>query len=289
MGLKISSKKLIEIMKAFYQLSGIKIVIFDEVGNEVCSYPEGDCTFCRLLKGAPETSGKCESCDMHSFKESKRAGGLKIYTCYAGLVEGCAPLKQQDKIIGYIMFGQVSDFLNRKALLQNVEELCRQFSLPRARFVSAAKDISLKSYEEIMAAAKIFEACVSYIILNDMLHGAEDRVIVESEKYVEDHISDVSVDSLCRHLGISRTALYKEFSEKCSEGVSSFIKRKQFERSRSLLEKTDKSIMQISRMCGFGDYNYFSRIFKQRYGVSPRDYRKISLAKSQTKGTGSDV
>ena len=44
-------------------------------------------------------------------------------------------------------------------------------------------------------------------------------------------------------------------------------------KAADLLEKTVKPISEIAEECGFPDSNYFSRQFKKRYNISPRDYR----------------
>ena len=274
MRLKINSEKLIDIMSAFYTLTGIKIIIFDENRNELCAYPERDCRFCSVMKEDKSSAELCKGCDLRSFDECKRTGSLKLYTCYAGLVEACAPLKQGDSVIGYIMFGQISDLPDKETLRQNVSEISKEYGLDEAKLLRASKDIKLKSYEDIMSAAKIFEACISYIILNDMLGKAEDKIITESEKYIDEHIADVTVSDICRHIGVSRTALYSEFRDKCQGGVSAFIKKKRFERAKQLLLETDLHVMEVARECGFYDYNYFSRVFKSRYGKSPRGMRR---------------
>ncbi len=45
-------------------------------------------------------------------------------------------------------------------------------------------------------------------------------------------------------------------------------------KAAELLARTENPISDIARECGFSDSNYFSRQFRKRYNVSPRDYRK---------------
>jgi len=45
-----------------------------------------------------------------------------------------------------------------------------------------------------------------------------------------------------------------------------------------LRQGTGRSITEIARMCGYSDPLYFSRMFKKRYGVSPREYGKVAEA-----------
>ena len=272
--LKINSEKLGDIMSAFYALSGIKIIIFDENREKVFSYPEADCGFCKMLRAEEGTAGLCANSGIRALEECKKSGVLKLYTCYAGLVEACAPLKQGDRVIGYIMFGQISDLPTKEALRQNISAVCKRYNLDEAKLLRASQRIKLKSYEDITAAAKVFEACISYIILNDMLEDTQERIITESEKYIDEHIQEVTVSDLCRYMGVSRTALYGEFRDKGLGGVSAFIKKKRFKRAKELLEGTDLPVMEIARLCGFYDYNYFSRVFKEQYGKSPRGVRQ---------------
>lgn len=276
MELKINFEKLTDLMQAFYTITGIKIVIFDKSRNLICSYPDycGDCAFCSMMKQNPVTAEKCAKDDIRSFNECKKKGSLIIYTCHAGLVEGCAPLRYNGEIIAYIMFGQISDLPSGEVLMQNVSAVCKENNLDESKFTEAAKDIKIKTYEDIMSAAKIFEACISYIILNEMLIPEHDKIIMESEKYISDNTDTVTVKSLYTHLNISRTTLYETFKEQTGLGVTEFIRNKQFEKAKQLLKETALPVSDIAAKCGFNDYNYFGRVFKKRYGTSPKAMRK---------------
>lgn len=274
MDLKINFEKLDDIMRSFYALTKIKIVIFDEKRNVILAYPRNDCAFCRKLKSYPHTAEQCVKNDINIFNECKKKGELIIYTCHAGLVEGCAPLKQNGKIFGYIMFGQISDLPSRNALCQNISNICREYNLDEKTFLQVSKSIKLKKYDDIMASAKIFEACVSYIILNEMLIPQFDKTMLECEQYISSHLDSVNVENLCSHFSLSRTTLYDIFRNKTGQGVASFIRNKQLDEAKRLLSETNLSISEISSKCGFSDYNYFSRVFKKKFGYSAKEHKK---------------
>lgn len=67
----------------------------------------------------------------------------------------------------------------------------------------------------------------------------------------------------------------KLFKEEKGETFINFISDKRLEKSRQLLETTDLSIKEITADVGYNDQNYFSRIFKNKYGLSPKEYRKV--------------
>ena len=270
MELKINLDKLDDVMQAFHSLTKIKIIIFDEDHNIIHSYPKYDCAFCRKMKSYAHTAEQCAKNDIKIFNECKKTGNLILYTCHAGLVEGCAPLKQNGKVLGYIMFGQISDLPSRNTLYQNISNVCREYNLDENQFMKVAKSIKLKSHNDIMASAKIFEACISYIILNEMLIPQFDKTMLECEQYIATHLDSVSVETLCEHLNLSRTTLYDIFRNKTGQGVSAFIRNKQLEEAKRLLSETKLSVSEVSSKCGFADYNYFSRVFKKKFGYSAK-------------------
>lgn len=273
MKLKFDKIKLSEIMEAFYVLTKIKIIIFDKNHNIILSYPETDCKFCALMKKTEIGREKCNSNDMEIFEKCRKKSELIVYTCHAGLVEGCAPLKYGEIVIGYIMFGQVSDLPSRETLNQSIEYICKAYNLDSKIFINASKSITVKKSDIIMSAAKIFSACTSYIIINEMLIPENDKIISQCDSYINDNIDTASVDSLIALTGLSRTKLYETFKKSISKGVSEFIRDKRLAKAEELLKKTDLSIYEISVQCGFNDYNYFSRIFKNKYKKSPKSFR----------------
>ncbi len=274
MELKINFEKLDDIMKAFYSLTKIKIILFDENRNVIHSYPQYDCTFCRKMKSYAHTAEYCLKNDIEIFNECKKTGKLIVYTCHAGLVECCAPIKQNENVLGYIMFGQISDLPSKNTLYQNVTNVCRQYNLDEDQFLKASKSIKIKSYDYIMSSAKIFEACISYIIINEMLIPQFDKTMIECEKYIDEHLDSVNVEALCNYLNLSRTTLYDIFRNKTGQGVASFIRNKQLEEAKRLLAETELSVSEVSSKCGFYDYNYFSRIFKKKFGYSAKTHKK---------------
>ena len=47
------------------------------------------------------------------------------------------------------------------------------------------------------------------------------------------------------------------------------------EKSRKMLEETNRSIEEIAEASGFCDSNYLGRLFRKRYGTTPHRYRKL--------------
>ena len=93
--------------------------------------------------------------------------------------------------------------------------------------------------------------------------------------YVDKNLSkDLSLEESADFAGVSSFYLSKLFKEEIGKTFINFISDKRLEKSRQLLEETSLSIKEISAQVGYNDQNYFSRIFKNKYGISPKEYRK---------------
>ena len=251
MKLDINVKELENLMKNFYVLTGIRIVLFDTNGNNIYSYPGYDCQYCQRMKAKPDTCKLCRLSDQASFAKCREKGELIIYHCHAGLIEATAPLIDHGTVIGYMMFGQIADRKNEA-------------------------HIPVKTSEQIEAAAKIMEACTFYVIFKDAVRVSRDNFIANMDQYLRDHLScDLSVQNITKELGISKTKLYNTCNLYYGHSIAQHIRLLRIEEAKRLLTTTDYTVSEISDMVGFEDYNYFCRVFKSIVGMPAKKYRQL--------------
>lgn len=84
----------------------------------------------------------------------------------------------------------------------------------------------------------------------------------------------LSVQDLCRHIGMSRTSLYMKMKNLIDLSPQDFIIHTRLKEARRLLAETDETIKGVAYDCGFSNPKYFSTSFKKKYGVSPMAFRK---------------
>lgn len=275
MNLQLDVLQIEELMKSFYMLSGIRSVLFGTDFREITSYPKESCDFCRLMKRCPKTRRKCNYADRRSFQKCEKENGLVIYKCHAGLVEAVMPLYENKNIIGYLMFGQITDNPDKTELYEKVPEWQERCALDGTALVEGIENITYKSETHIRAAAKIMEVCTYYMLYQEMILPDNSKVLEGAKSYIEAHLGDnIEIDALCKELQVGRTKLYEIFREEIKMGVSKYILIRRMHRAKKLLKTTDMSVDEIAGSVGFADYNYFSRVFKKTYGKSPKSYRK---------------
>ena len=123
MSLLFQEKELSELMQSFYLLTGIKIVLFDKDYNEVISYPSDRMTFCMHMRQNKEFDTQCRICDNEYCRKCNETKSLHIYKCHAGLTEAIMPITKNNKIIGYMIFGQIHDNKNKALFEENMKAL----------------------------------------------------------------------------------------------------------------------------------------------------------------------
>lgn len=82
------------------------------------------------------------------------------------------------------------------------------------------------------------------------------------------------VGRIAEDLGLSRRAFEQRFHKSLHRYPKEEILRYQMEHAKSMLSSTDYPMSRLARECGFASMAYFSRAFRRRFGLTPRDYRK---------------
>ena len=271
MPLRIDTENLRSLMEDFYVLTGLRIVLFDETEREILSYPELGLPFCREMRKNSEFLRLCQGCDSCAFHRCRTFGKLTVYRCHAGLTEAAAPLTEDGKIIGYLMFGQVGCGSSRGTLRRELAAVCESFHCSPP---SNLRAVSVRTEREIRACAKILEACTGYIRLQSMVVSHRDELMRSAEDYIVSHLAeDCSVEELCRALSVSRSSLYRIFPSETG-GVASYVRNKRLSEALRLLQTTNLSAGEIAHRVGFDDESYFRRLFRRSMGFGVREARK---------------
>lgn len=277
MKLNYNEKELHQLLQDFHDLTRLTLTLYDPEGEWIFSYPTKENYFCNCIKTSPEGAALCEASDRASFEAAKASGECVIYKCHAGLIEATAPIVSDGFTIGYLMMGQVANAASPEQLQSLIEHALHKYHLNKAEndsWKQYAAAIPCISDTQIHAAASIMEACISSILYKKLISIEKQQFEQNINTYILNHLTeDLSVDRLCEHLHLSRRKLYEYSEEFLHCSIAKYIKKMRLQHAQTLLSETNLPISTISEQCGFSDYNYFCRIFKQENGMSARSYR----------------
>lgn len=100
-------------------------------------------------------------------------------------------------------------------------------------------------------------------------------IIQKACDYIEENLDkDISLEQLADYLGVSNFYLSKLFKDEKGDNYISYVTELRLEKAKHLLADDSLIIKEITSMVGYKDQNYFSKIFKQRYGLTPSEFRE---------------
>ena len=101
------------------------------------------------------------------------------------------------------------------------------------------------------------------------------KIVCEMQKYIKTHIQDKDfcLENLYQFIGYSRRHADRIFKELLKMTPTEYIKRIMLTESTEKLSDSDESILNIALDSNFQSHEGFTRAFKNRFSISPREYR----------------
>ncbi len=122
---------------------------------------------------------------------------------------------------------------------------------------------------------------VELIKHSDKMKYKEDadkhHTIIESLKYVEEHYQDASLYQLAEKLNQPHYALSKQIKKATNLTFKELLQEKRLSVAKDLLENTSLSITSIIEQVGYENISYFYRVFKSKYGYTPKQFRELTI------------
>lgn len=108
-------------------------------------------------------------------------------------------------------------------------------------------------------------------------HSSQDEKLLNKVITIMDqHLSESTfgVEQLSKEIGISTVYLNKKISAMTGKTTSEYVRSLRIKKGAALLSKTQMSIAEIAYEVGYTEPKYFSKYFKEEYGMLPSEYRK---------------
>ncbi len=108
------------------------------------------------------------------------------------------------------------------------------------------------------------------------VNSADERFLDNLKEIVDTQIieSDFTTESFSKALGMSRMQLHRKLKALTGLSATEFIRSQRLKLAAQLLKKSDINVSQVGYAVGFNNHSYFTKCFKEHYGVSPSDYAK---------------
>lgn len=106
---------------------------------------------------------------------------------------------------------------------------------------------------------------------------ASKAVVTSVMEYIEENFANPSlnVETISRAFHISASYLSRIFKKETDESLIGYLTNLRLEEATKLLLTTNEKSYAVAQQVGYSDPNYFSYVFKKKYGIAPTRYRKI--------------
>ena len=156
--------------------------------------------------------------------------------------------------------------------------------------VKAVYDITVgTSFEKVLISAEAFfqendlrTMLQEYDrILDFMLDSLEQekvdepRIVQSIKNLVEkEYMKDISLNYVADKVNLAPAYVSYIFKKETDQTLVKYITDIKMQKAKQLLEEGNLKIVQIGRACGYENQSYFNRLFKNYYGVTPKQYRE---------------
>ena len=116
-----------------------------------------------------------------------------------------------------------------------------------------------------------------------MLSSADRDFLERVERIMRDHLAeeDFSVQELSQQMAMDRSLLYRRLQSLTGQSPSVWLKNLRIAEACRLLANDRLSIQEVAYRTGFSSPKYFSTVFKDATGKTPKEYRSESTTTMQ--------
>ena len=274
--------KIQKIFKDIYLITGHQCALFDPEYRALLRYPAHANEFCQHIQSTAVGKSKCEACDLYGFRQAKETGKLCVYQCHAGLIEVCVPIKsgqRGDEVLGYVVLGHLLDDQTSLGSQWNtVYENCRHFIRDMSVLNHQFFQLIPTSRSCIAAMCDILQICIEHLLLQKLIQRNRDDLWQRAQAYIDENLREkLPVTEIAKALSVSVSTLNRCAEKNVNMAIGKFILQKRIMLACKYLKDPKYNISEIAGNCGITDYNYFSRVFKLKTGMTPREYRTVFL------------
>ncbi len=168
--------------------------------------------------------------------------------------------------------------------LQIISLICNECELQNIHSESLSHQQLLDSFTKISDLDKTIDWFCD--VIDEFVYQTKQRTSTLEETvipaiidYMKENINgQLSLNSVAEHFAISTSHLSRLFKEKSGMNFSDYLVNAKLETAAKLLiEEKQLKISDISETLGYSNISYFTKLFKETYGVTPTQYRKLHI------------
>ena len=189
-------------------------------------------------------------------------------------------------------YNYLAFFIKKEDMLSESKKICEEYAHPAERIIhddtlnsllgSAISETRNKKVFNKEYLEAIFTQILIRIIRDFSNQTVEkthpqkrEEICYQVMDYINSHLYSIeSLTDISNYFNYNYSYLSKIFTAVTSQSISEYFRFQRLETARDLILKGELSITQIAELLNYSSIYAFSKSFKAKYSISPRDYRK---------------
>ena len=176
--------------------------------------------------------------------------------------------------------GELCEDLLHKTAFTPENFVSKPFSIHKlySHFFNALRTVEEYEPQEIQNAAlySLLAQLIKLFPASNVEEQTKNKLAADIFRHINIYFMDkmLNVTQLTQLFNVSRSQLFRIFKTEFNTSPIDYILSLRLNQAKKLLTTTEYTIATVAEMVGFNDSLYFSRMFSQKTGLSPSDYRK---------------
>lgn len=273
-----------ELLQNFYDITGVKIALFDSRFHCVAAVGNS-AGYCHFLHRSRKCLDACMQSDMEAFRHVRASCEAYVYRCPFGLLEAIAPVVINEEARAYLIIGPVADphKENDGEIIARAQKMTPEWSEDTLRTMLAG--MSRYTEGSVISLCDMLTVFAAYFENSTQLLPTEKTIGQMVKSYIVRNLSKkITLSELSLHTHCSTVTLTEHFKREYGITIMQYLLKKRMQLAEQLLTDNALSITDISAKCGFTDVEYFSRCFKQTHGLPPSEWRQAQIDGQKNNG-----
>lgn len=275
-------QKLSEFIDNLTGESKMHISLLDVSGmlsSDILSLPPGrwfhTCSFCSAAKSTERGLKLCLACKRRANRKAMSDDKYFYGECPYGITEVVWPVRKDGETKCIVFVGNI--VVNMDRTVGKIKKSCSKTENDPEKLIACLPET--QASDSVEPYVKTAHSVASYISLLSDRFPADNKeghwAVRAVKEYVNCHYDErLTLESMAKLYFVNEKYLGRIFTKNTGESFRQYLNEVRLEHSCELLKTTNKSILEVSLLCGFGNVTYMNRVFKSKYGCTPGEYRK---------------
>ncbi|MDD4083521.1 MAG: PocR ligand-binding domain-containing protein, partial [Sphaerochaetaceae bacterium] len=193
------------------------------------------------------------------------------YQCHGGLTEVVIPIEIDNTLVAFAMIGQ---FRLKENPPENIVKSYIEQGFSAEELENAYKDRPLFTQEKLNKMINIFSTTISLMVNSGEMKIKKATLVEQVLNYVDKHIQDViTINEVSESLKKSPSSITHTLTKELGMPFKQLIITRKIMTFENIVNNTPNiTIKKASSLIGFDDPLYFSRLYKKKIGITPREF-----------------